>query len=327
MSYFNLENNFSKYDHIKSEMIIGKELDRNPLVSIVIPTYKRPGTLKLALDSALNQVNFEGYVVIVVDNEAERDTDTEKLIKGYSSDKLYYYKNQENLGMTGNWNRCIELAIGEWFTLLHDDDVLLPTFLYDMLSLVKTNRDIEMLVSKVEFFNKDSACRQKIKNKSCGGNLKKVKNERYLLGNLSPAPGILVKKENALKIGGFKEIDFPCADYVFWMKYHLNYGSYIYSKLGALYRMAEMNSSSDLYEKIIEKSYMIRKDYSKYIAANKYICHAFTQNGMYSLIFAYKRYMRQEEYNEIRKKYKLDNHLLNIWHKILCKAMCFSGLF
>ena len=34
---------------------------------------------------------------------------------------MKYYKNEKNIGMYGNWNRCIELSNGEYLTILNDD--------------------------------------------------------------------------------------------------------------------------------------------------------------------------------------------------------------
>ena len=43
--------------------------------------------------------------------------------------KLRYYKNVQNIGLFGNWNRCFQLACGKWVVLLHDDDLIFDDFL------------------------------------------------------------------------------------------------------------------------------------------------------------------------------------------------------
>jgi len=45
-----------------------------------------------------------------------------------------YHRNEKNLGIGGNWNRCLELAKTEFVTLLHADDVLLPSYAESMLA-------------------------------------------------------------------------------------------------------------------------------------------------------------------------------------------------
>lgn len=102
----------------------------NPIYTIAIPTYKRTSLLKEAIESALNQSFTGAYDVIVVDNNPDRDDETELMMKGYSDNfRIGYYKNSVNLGMTGNWNRLYELARGKYVVMLHDDDLLYDYYL------------------------------------------------------------------------------------------------------------------------------------------------------------------------------------------------------
>ncbi len=312
IDFLSIKNSFDKYKDVPSKKILGKTREKNPLVSIVIPTFRRSDTLKDSITSALNQKNFDDYIVIVVDNENEENTETERLIRSYQSDKLYYYKNQENIGMTGNWNRCIELAQGKWLTLLHDDDKLLPNFLCNMLKAIKENEKIEMLISKVVICNDENINIIKQKNYRMGiRKVRKIKDEQYVLGNISPAPGILIKKENAINLGGFNDDDYPCADYTFWIKYNQHYGSYIYNQKLALYRLAELNTTKNVYKNIIDKSYEIKKNYIKMVVGSSYKKEILLNNGMINIINAYKIYMLEKEFNEIMNKYGLRNNLLN----------------
>ena len=50
--------------------------------------------------------------------------------------RISYYKNKENLGMFGNWNRCLELARGEWVCILHSDDKIMPNYIEEMSKVV-----------------------------------------------------------------------------------------------------------------------------------------------------------------------------------------------
>ena len=318
IDFLSIRNSFDKYKDVPSKKILGKTREKDPLISIVIPTFRRPDTLKDSITSALNQKNFDDYIVIVVDNENEENTETEKLLKSYKDDKLYYYKNQENIGMTGNWNRCIELAQGKWLTLLHDDDKLLPDFLCNMLKAIKENENIEMLTSQVVICNDENV--NIVEQENCKFSIEKVskiKDEQYVLGNISPAPGILIKKENAIKLGGFNDDEYPCADYMFWITYHLHYGSYIYKQSLALYRMAELNTTKNVYKNIIDKSYEIKKNYITMVVENSYKKNFLMNNGMLNIINAYKNYMSEKEFNEIMDKYRVKNNLLN-------KGLCFT---
>ena len=44
------------------------------------------------------------------------------MFKGKKNLNVYFYKNKENVGQIGNWNRLIELANGKYILMSHDDD-------------------------------------------------------------------------------------------------------------------------------------------------------------------------------------------------------------
>jgi glycosyltransferase involved in cell wall biosynthesis len=59
---------------------------------------------------------------------------------------LRYFVNRENIGMFGNFNRCIEHARGEWMTILNDDDLLDADFLERMFVVLDRDPAIDGLV-------------------------------------------------------------------------------------------------------------------------------------------------------------------------------------
>lgn len=106
---------YQNYDNIKTELVLNNKI-KSPFVSNIIPTYKRVKTFEESLRSALSQNFLDSYEVIVIDNDyVDLDcSDTYRIIKNYTQDLLAYYRNKQNLGMTGNWNRGISLARGKW---------------------------------------------------------------------------------------------------------------------------------------------------------------------------------------------------------------------
>ncbi len=108
---------------------------KKPLFTIAIPTYKRVTLLRRAILSALAQDFDEPYEIIVVENPLEPISyPAESMLQEFAH-RITYYQNAQNIGGLGNWNRCLELARGEWVCLLHSDDELLPSYLARMSSL------------------------------------------------------------------------------------------------------------------------------------------------------------------------------------------------
>lgn len=79
-----------------------------------------------SIESVLGQTK-EDFELIVADNCS---TDhTHDIAIAYNDPRMRVLRNDSNIGSLENFNRCIELAHGEYFVLLPHDDVLLPTML------------------------------------------------------------------------------------------------------------------------------------------------------------------------------------------------------
>jgi GT2 family glycosyltransferase len=112
-----------------------------PLVSICIPTYNRAGMIGKAIESALGQT-YRNIEVIVVDNASTDNT--ADIVAGYSDERLRYVKNERNLGLFGNFNRCIELASGKYLHILHSDDYIDPRFTETCLAFFRQHPSVVM---------------------------------------------------------------------------------------------------------------------------------------------------------------------------------------
>ena len=98
----------------------------NPLVSICIPTFRRPALLELALASCAIQ-SYE-HVEIVIGDDSPDDAaaavvDRFRDVRAWQID---YRRNAPGLGQNANVNDLFTRANGGRVVLLHDDDVLLP---------------------------------------------------------------------------------------------------------------------------------------------------------------------------------------------------------
>ncbi|MGH7828212.1 MAG: glycosyltransferase family 2 protein [Candidatus Binatia bacterium] len=94
----------------------------HPLVSIAIPTYNRAARyLPLTLDSALAQTYPE--IEVIVSDNASSDHTTD-LVLGHRDRRIRYFRQENNIGPYDNWRCCLQQARGNYFLLLHDDDLI-----------------------------------------------------------------------------------------------------------------------------------------------------------------------------------------------------------
>jgi len=99
-------------------------LMNEPLVSAVIPTYKRAYCIERAVDSALNQTHPRIEVVVVDDGSP--DETSALLERRYGSDARVVRIRQENGGVAAARNTGLRAARGDFVGLLDSDDLWKP---------------------------------------------------------------------------------------------------------------------------------------------------------------------------------------------------------
>jgi hypothetical protein len=113
--------------------------------SIVIPTYKRVSLLARAVESALAQVGFEDYEVVVVDDCSPDET--WEYLRSVESERLRVFRNETRLGMGRNWNKAVRLSAGEYVFILQDDDVATSHLLARAAALFDTYEGVDLICS------------------------------------------------------------------------------------------------------------------------------------------------------------------------------------
>jgi hypothetical protein len=98
-----------------------------PVVSTIIPTYRRPQYLRRAVLSALRQT-YPHVLVRVFDNGS--GDETARVVDGLAREdqRVMYHCHPENVGPYRNFNFGIQSVDTPFFSLLSDDDVLAPRF-------------------------------------------------------------------------------------------------------------------------------------------------------------------------------------------------------
>jgi glycosyltransferase involved in cell wall biosynthesis len=132
---------------------------REPLVSVLIPTYNRRELLtERSLPSVLRQT-YQNLEIIIVGDHCIDDTEekikefTDKRIKFYNlSERVKYPDNPYYKWMVGGSvpaNEAIRLSSGEWIAPLDDDDEFSDDHIEILLKLAIKN-DYEVIYGKVE---------------------------------------------------------------------------------------------------------------------------------------------------------------------------------
>lgn len=99
-------------------------------LTVAIPFYKGHAYLRLAIESVLRQTSSDWRLVVCDDGP---EAGTRELVASFRDPRIRYLRNERNLGMAGNWNRCLEVADTDLVNLLHNDDELLPNYVDEIL--------------------------------------------------------------------------------------------------------------------------------------------------------------------------------------------------
>jgi glycosyltransferase involved in cell wall biosynthesis len=136
--------------------------ERLPLVSVCIPVYNNEQYIAETMQSIWNQ-SYKHLELIVVDDNS-RDNSLEVIRRkadalekqGRPEKKVSVYHNETNLGMSGNWNRCLELCHGEFIKLICADDQIASTLIEREVQEMLLHPDVVLVESDTEFRDNDN---------------------------------------------------------------------------------------------------------------------------------------------------------------------------
>ena len=101
-----------------------------PLISVIIPTCRRPGLLKEAVASVLAQT-WRHWELIVVDDDPEGSA--RGAVESFCDVRIAYERHTAGRGGSAARNTGLARATGEFVAFLDDDDVWFPEFLQKMV--------------------------------------------------------------------------------------------------------------------------------------------------------------------------------------------------
>jgi len=189
------------------------ELDGNataskPKCTIAIPVYNRERLIRHAVESALRQ-STPGLEILVVDN-CSTDT-TWDVLQTYRDDRLRIVRNVTNVGLFGNFNRCLNLARGEYLRFLCSDDRLLPDGLTSEIRMMDRHPEAVLLSTHAKRIDADLQANGTFANHLPPGIYRGDDLiahvlwvlSHYLANPLNYPSGILLRRDAALRAGEF----------------------------------------------------------------------------------------------------------------------------
>lgn len=120
-----------------------------PRVSIVIPLYNHEKFIEEAVQSVLGQ-SYEDFEVIII-NDGSTDGSGE-VVKGIGDKRIKYF-SQDNRGAAETINRGIQLARGEFISVLNSDDIYDTHRLEECAGILDNDASLSAVFSHLEFID------------------------------------------------------------------------------------------------------------------------------------------------------------------------------
>ena len=116
-------------------------IDAEPLITVIIPTFRRPKLLRRAILSVLNQT-FSAFQVCVYDDASNDNTQKVVTELAEADSRIKYYRHEQNIGVVANFNYGLKEVNTPFFSFLSDDDLLLPHFFEVAMQSLSSNPDV-----------------------------------------------------------------------------------------------------------------------------------------------------------------------------------------
>ena len=216
-----------------------------PKWSVMIPAYGRGQFLEQTLRSVLAQdPGSESMQIAVVENPSEHK-EIKKIVERVAGERVEYYINSGNLGMVGNWNRCIDLVRGEFVHILHDDDWVLPGFYIEIERMVLRRPVGALYATRVLLWRERESVMEKsprVLALEAGGS-----NYASLIPyNPLYCPGVVVRKSFYTEDNVFDADLVFSPDWEMWVRAIRSKGGIVSDQALAVYRKHEGSSTSRL---------------------------------------------------------------------------------
>ncbi|MCX7097479.1 MAG: glycosyltransferase [Methylococcales bacterium] len=307
-----------------------------PLVSICIPTYNGSQHLEVCLDSVLSQ-SYTNFEIIIVDDQSSDDTCD--ILNRYAvrDRRIHLSSNPQNLGLVGNWNRCLELAQGEWIKFVFQDDWITSNCIERMVSasvgsqsmLVVCQRKLEFegvsdLVSRsfLNYTGKYSPSvvfqdkRQFTADEFCDQVL-----QYQTMNFLGEPTAMLFHRDAILRFGKFNPDLIQLCDLEYWFKIGINTGIIYVPETLACFRVhgnsaTSSNDDNRAYAKDVIDPLRLRCEYAFGSHFQPLRQAALAKGCNLKLVFLEKLL------NEQIEVYRTHPHLYEEWRKLSSAYSC-----
>ena len=193
-------------------------MSSSPLVSVIIPTYNCRRFLGRTLRSVLEQDPGPKIMEIAVIDDCSEDR-PEEVVNAVGEARVAFHRNPENVGLTANFNACVDRAQGRIIHILHGDDRVRPGFYDSLMGAYASCPDLSMFVCQSYVIDEDDLI-VRLDGIHPLGSSGAYGQFYHLLVPLNPirTPAVALAARTYRKSGGFDPRFVHCTDWHMWLR-------------------------------------------------------------------------------------------------------------
>lgn len=178
-----------------------------PKVSALMPVYNSNlAYLKETIESVLNQT-FSDFEFLIL-NDSPQNLELENFILEYAKkdERIRYFKNPRNLGISGSRNKLIDLAKGEFLAVIDHDDISVKERFEKQIAFLEANEEVGVVGGGIELMSSKKS--EFVPTKSVAIKLRLMRKYAFLHPTTMMRKSIL--QENQIS---YNALYSPCEDY------------------------------------------------------------------------------------------------------------------
>lgn len=228
-----------------------------PLVSVCIPSYNCEKYIVETIDSIADQTYANIEIIVVDDKSVDRTWDVLQQYErsfversfGERKRLLRVTQNRENLGMAGNWNKCLSLCSGEYIRLLCSDDMLDIDLIRREVRILEHYPQVVLVTTDTQFIDINGVKKGKYRRYRKKGVVQGEEAVRFSFFTrdyLGAPLANLFRKSVYEELGGFDNTFSYIIDYDFFVKLYLSGEVYILHRALNCFRIREDSNTGQV---------------------------------------------------------------------------------
>jgi len=180
-----------------------------PKVSVISSVHNGESSLKIAIESVLNQTMADFEFVIV--DDASTDGSAE-IMERFDDPRIVVLTNPTRLGLTASLNRALDLTRGEFIARQDDDDFSLPKRFEQQVKFLEANAEIGVVGSQMEVIDEQGNFLEEYVLPTEHGILA----WNLFFDRSFAHPSVMMRRELLSKVGGYDEAYLVSQDQKLW---------------------------------------------------------------------------------------------------------------